>query len=52
MEAKAAVESTGNTRYFKSRLEAAGIGVTVINTLKMKVVKGSLQSKKRAQASA
>jgi hypothetical protein len=27
------VESTGNTRHFKSRMEAAGIGVTVINTL-------------------
>ncbi|MDR1147086.1 MAG: transposase, partial [Spirochaetaceae bacterium] len=28
------VESTGNTRYFKNRLEAAGIEVIVINTLK------------------
>jgi transposase len=38
-----AVESTGNTRYFKGRMEAAGIGVTVINTLKMKVVNESVK---------
>jgi transposase len=37
------VESTGNTRYFKSRMEAAGIGVTVINTLKFKVVNESVK---------
>ena len=37
------VESTGNTRYFKSRMEEAGIGVTVINTLKLKVVNESVK---------
>jgi transposase len=37
------VESTGNTRYFKSRMEAAGIGVKVINTLKFKVVNESVK---------
>jgi transposase len=42
-EVRAAVESTGNTRYFKGRMEEAGIGVTVINTLKMKVVNESVK---------
>jgi transposase len=37
------VESTGNTRYFKSRMEAAGIEVKVINTLKFKVVNESVK---------
>jgi len=37
------VESTGNTRYFKERMEAAGIEVIVINTLKMKVVNESVK---------
>ena len=37
------VESTGNTRYFKNRMEDAGIGVTVINTLKLKVVTESVK---------
>jgi transposase len=40
---RAGVESTGNTRYFKSRLEAAGIEVRVINTLKFKVVNESVK---------
>jgi transposase len=43
IEVKAAVESTGNTRYFKNRLEEAGIGVTVINTLRFKVVNESVK---------
>jgi transposase len=38
-----AVESTGNTRYFKNRMEEAGISVTVINTLKMKVINESVK---------
>ena len=38
-----AVESTGNARYFKNQLEAAGIQVTVINTLKMKVINESVK---------
>jgi transposase len=42
-EVRVGVESTGNTRYFKNRMEGAGIGVTVINTLKMKVVNESVK---------
>jgi transposase len=42
-EIRVAVESTGNTRYFKNQMEAAGIGVTVINTLKMKVINESVK---------
>ncbi|MDR2922623.1 MAG: transposase [Treponema sp.] len=41
-EARVAVESTGNTRYFKNRMEDAGIGVTAINTLKFKVANESV----------
>ena len=37
------VESTGNTRYFKTQMEEAGILVTVINTLKLKVVTESVK---------
>ena len=35
---KIGVESTGNTRFFKNQLEKAGAEVTVINTLKFKVI--------------
>jgi transposase len=42
-DVRAAVESTGNTRYFKGRLEAAGVEVVVINTLKFKVVTESVK---------
>jgi transposase len=42
-EVRAAVESTGNTRHFKSRLEGAGIEVTAVNTLKFKVVNESVK---------
>jgi len=42
-EVRVGVESTGNTRFFKSKMEAAGIGVTVINTLKLKVVTESVK---------
>jgi transposase len=42
-EVRVGVESTGNTRYFKNRMEAAGVGVTVINTLKFKVVNESVK---------
>jgi transposase len=42
-EVRVAVESTGNTRYFKNRMEDAGISVTVINTLKMKVINESVK---------
>jgi transposase len=40
---RVAVESTGNTRYFKNRMEDAGIGVTVINPSKFKVVNESVK---------
>lgn len=36
------VESTGNTRYFKRMLEAEGIQVKVINTVKFKVIAESV----------
>ena len=39
---RVAVESTGNTRYFKNRMEEAGIDVKVINTSKMKVINESV----------
>jgi transposase len=42
-EVQVGVESTGNTRYFKARMEEAGIGVVVINTLKFKVVNESVK---------
>ena len=42
-EVRAGVESTGNTRYFRDRLETAGVKVTVINTLKLKVVTESVK---------
>jgi len=42
-EVRVGVESTGNTRYFKNRMEAAGIGVTVIDTLNLKVVNQSVK---------
>ena len=45
------VESTGNTRYFKSRMEAAGIEVKVINTLKFKVVNESVNKTDKHDAS-
>lgn len=35
---KIGVESTGNTRYFKRQAETAGAEVTVINTVKFKVI--------------
>ena len=49
-EVRVGVESTGNTRYFKNRMEDAGIGVTVINTLKMKVVNESVKKTDRHDA--
>ena len=42
-EVKAAVESTGNARYFRNQLVMAGIEVTVVNTLKFKVVNESVK---------
>jgi transposase len=42
-QVRVAVESTGNTRYFKNRMEDAGIVVTVINPSKFKVVNESVK---------
>ena len=42
-QVRVGVESTGNTRYFKGRMEEAGVGVTVVNTLKLKVVNESVK---------
>jgi transposase len=44
------VEPTGNTRYFKSRLEAAGIEVRVTSTLKFKVASESVKKTDRRDA--
>ena len=50
-EVRVGVESTGNTRYFKRRMEEAGIGVTVINTMKFKVVNESVKKTDKHDAS-
>ena len=42
-EVTAAVESTGNTRYFRNRLLKAGIEVRIVNNLKFKVVNESVK---------
>ncbi len=42
-EVSAAVESTGNTRYFLNRIAKAGVLVKVVNTLKFKVVNESVK---------
>lgn len=47
---KVAVESTGNTRYFKRRMERIGIPVVVINTSKFKVVTESVKKTDRHDA--
>jgi transposase len=44
------VESTGNTRYFKDRMEKEGLTVVVINTLKFKVVNESVKKTDRHDA--
>lgn len=49
-ELQVAVESTGNTRYFKNRVERLGIPVTVVNTLKFKVVNESVNKSDRRDA--
>lgn len=50
-EVKIGVESTGNTRFFKNRVEKAGAEVTVINTLKFKVINESAKKTDRHDAS-
>ena len=49
-QVRVAVESTGNTRYFKRVLEQAGYGVTVINPLKFKVINESVKKTDRHDA--
>lgn len=49
--ALAGVESTGNTCYFKHRLEEMGIPVKVINTLKFKVINESVKKTDKHDAS-
>ena len=50
MTVRIGVESTGNTRYFKNRMEKAGAEVVVINTLKFKVVNESVKKTDRHDA--
>ena len=49
-EVTAAVESTGNTRYFRNQLLQAGIGVKVVNTMKFKVVTESVKTPDKRDA--
>jgi len=42
-EVTAAVESTGNTRYFRNQILKAGIDIKIVNTLKFKVVNESVK---------
>ena len=48
---KIGVESTGNTRFFKNQVEKAGAEVTVINTLKFKVINESTKKTDKYDAS-
>ena len=50
-DVKIGVESTGNTRFFKNQVEKAGAAVTVINTLKFKVINESTKKTDRHDAS-
>jgi transposase len=45
-----AVESTGNTRYFKSRIEKSGFSVKVINTMRFKVVNETINKTDKKDA--
>lgn len=45
-----AVESTGNTRYFKTRVEQQGVPVRVVNTAKFKVITESVKKTDRRDA--
>jgi len=45
-----AVESTGNTRFFKNEIEKLGVEVFVVNTLKFKVVNESVNKTDRHDA--
>ena len=50
-DVKIGVESTGNTRFFKNQVEKAGAEVTVINTLKFKVINESTKKTDKHDAS-
>jgi len=50
-ELSVAVESTGNARYFRNRIEALGVRVVVVNSLKFKVVNQSVKKTDRHDAS-
>lgn len=47
---KIAVESTGNTRYFKNEVEKEGFEVKVVNTMKFKVVNESVNKTDKKDA--
>jgi transposase len=47
---KIAVESTGNTRFFKNEIEKLGVEVLVVNTLKFKVVNESVNKTDKRDA--
>lgn len=47
---RVAVESTGNTRYFKNEIEKLGIKVIVVNTLKFKIVNESVNKTDKRDA--
>jgi transposase len=49
-EVTAAVESTGNTRYFCNQLLQAGIDVKIVNTMKFKVVTESVKKTDKRDA--
>jgi transposase len=49
-QVRVAVESTGNTRYFKNRIEALGVEVVVVNTLRFKVVNESVNKTDKRDA--
>lgn len=50
-DVKVGVESTGNTKFFKNQVEKAGAEVTVINTLKFKVINESTKKTDKHDAS-
>jgi transposase len=47
---KIAVESTGNTRYFKNEIEKLGIEILVINTMKFKIINESVNKTDKRDA--
>jgi transposase len=47
---KMAVESTGNTRFFKNEMEKLGIEIVIVNTLKFKVVNESVNKTDKRDA--